>query len=295
MKSFFIFFLWLAINCGAQDVSKQLFVDGIKREYIVHLPANFNSQKKHPLVLVFHGGGGTAQNSIPFYGMNAVSDTAGFIVVYPNGIDKGWNDGRSVKKHSQDDIGFIRQLLQRLSQDYPVDEQRIFSTGISNGGFFSFALAYHLSDKIRAIAPVCATIAKDIFDSYQPTKPIGLLLINGTQDPLVPYEGGKVGGRLMNRGQCASTVETIAKFIQLNGCTKNATQSAMLNADASDGCTATRFVYSCNGSQWVQLIKIEGGGHTWPGGKQYFGKRLIGKVCQDFSGATEVWNFFRKF
>jgi polyhydroxybutyrate depolymerase len=295
MKFVNFIFCFAFIQAGAQDIAKQISIDGVKREYIVHLPPNFTSQKKLPLVLVFHGGGGTAQNSIQFYGMNAIADTANFIVVYPNGIKKGWNDGREVKKHSQDDIGFIRQLLQRLSQDYPVDEQRIFSTGISNGGFFSFTLALRLPDKFRAIAPVCATIAKDIFDTYRPSKPISLLLINGTEDPLVPYEGGKVGGKLMSRGQCAGTSETIARFLQINQCKSNATQSPMPNADVNDGCTATRFVYSCDNGQAVQQIKINGGGHTWPGGKHYLGKRLVGRTCRDFSATIEVWNFFRKF
>lgn len=285
-------FLW-SFGLNAQDKKKQLTVGKEVREYIVHVPAS-GKKEKLPVVFVFHGGGGTARHTISFLGMNSVADTAGFLVVYPNGLQKGWNDGREVKKHTHDDIGFIRLLLEKIKRDYPVDEQRIFATGISNGGFFSFALGLHLPDKFRAIAPVCATIPTVLFNNYSPKKAVSLLLINGTKDPLVPYNGGEVGGKwFKNRGQCTSTDETISKFLTLNHCQANPTTYALPDRDTHDECTATRFVYSCANSNKVQLIKVEGGGHTWPGGKQYLGKRLVGRVCRDFSASAEVWNFFR--
>jgi polyhydroxybutyrate depolymerase len=289
------FLLLLAIApAAAQDLHKKISVAGEWRDYIVHVPAKFDTQKKHPLVLVFHGGGGTAKNSLAFFGINPVADTAGFIAVYPNGIKKGWNDGRPIKKHAHDDIGFIRQLIDQLSKDYPIDEKRIFATGISNGGFFSFALGLHLSDKIRAIAPVCATIPAAIFENYLPKNPPGILLINGTADPLVPYSGGKVGGKWLNRGQCMGTEQTIRKFLQLNQCDGVLLQTSIQNKDEHDGCVAIRNSYRCARNH-VQLIRVEGGGHTWPGGKQYLGKKLVGRVCRDFSAAAEIWSFFRQF
>jgi polyhydroxybutyrate depolymerase len=292
MKRCSAILLVIVSQLRAQDLSKTISIEGVQREYIVHIPSTFDKTMKHPLVFIFHGGG-TAKNSIAFFGMNPVADTAGFIAVYPNGLNKGWNDGRKVRKHTHDDVGFIRQLLQQLTMDYPVDDQRIFATGISNGGFFSFALALHLSDKFRAIAPVCASIPRDIFEHYNPARPVSILLINGTQDPLVPYDGGKVGGKLLNRGQCASVDETIAKFVAINHCNGRAVQSKISDHDPHDQCMALRFSYPCSNRNVVQQIKIEGGGHTWPGGKQYLSKRLVGNVCRDFSACTEVWDFFR--
>ncbi|MBI1770554.1 MAG: esterase [Bacteroidetes bacterium] len=288
------FFSLIATQVFAQDFYKKINIEGEQREYIVHLPINLNSQKKHALLLVFHGGGGTAKNSLSFFGFNQVADTAAFIVVYPNGIKKGWNDGRLIRKHNHNDIGFIRQLIDQLGKDYPVDEKRVFATGISNGGFFSFALGFHLADKIRAIAPVCATIPEDILKSSTPAKPVSLLLINGTQDPLVPYNGGKVGGKWLNRGQCTSTDETVNKFIEVNQCNPPATQTSLPDRDLTDECTTKKYSYRCANENQVHLIRIEGGGHTWPGGKQYLGKRLVGRVCRDFYATTEVWNFFRQ-
>ncbi|MBS1506610.1 MAG: prolyl oligopeptidase family serine peptidase [Bacteroidetes bacterium] len=287
--------LLLSLSVYGRDETQKINVGNEVREYIVHVPAQ-KKREKLPVVFLFHGGGGTARHTISFLGMNAVADTAGFLVVYPNGLQKGWNDGREVKKHTHDDIGFIAALIEKIKRDFPVDDQRIFATGISNGGFFSFALALHLSEKFRAIAPVCASIPSVLMNHYTPKNPVPLLLINGTKDPLVPYSGGEVGGKwFKNRGQCTSTDDTIAKFLTLNHCIATATTSALPDRDPHDGCTATRLVYSCKKNQEVQLIKVEGGGHTWPGGKQYLGKRLVGTVCRDFSANAEVWNFFRTF
>ncbi|HCW08191.1 MAG TPA: esterase [Cytophagales bacterium] len=291
----FCLLVFLTSTSFAQDFSRTIDVLGEQREYIVHLPLNNIANKKHPLVLAFHGGGGSAKHSLAFFGLNEVSDTAGFIVVYPNGLNKGWNDGRVIKNHTHDDIRFITLLLEQLKKDYSIDEKKVFATGISNGGFFSFSLALHLSNKIRAIAPVCASIPETIFQNYNPPKPVSLLLINGTEDPLVPYNGGKIGGRLLKRGQCSSTIETVKKFILMNQCDPKPTTYSFPDKDVTDECKAKRFSYSCENGNQVQLIRIEGGGHTWPGGKQYLGKRLVGKVCRDFSAATEVWSFFRSF
>ncbi len=277
----------------SQIVNKKLVVDGVMREYIVYLPVNFNTQQKHPLILAFHGGGGSAKQAMAHYGFNAIADTAKFLVVYPNGIKKHWNDGRNLKQQKHDDIEFIRQLLQQLKKDYPIDDNRIFFTGISNGGFFSFALALRLPDQIKAIAPVCATISMNLFNEYKPSNPVSLLLINGTDDPIVPYNGGTIRARFFKRSQCTSTDLSIARFTSLNDCDLKPTVSFMKDTAPNDNCMAERFYYTCKKEQ-VQLIKIHGGGHTWPGGKQYLGKRIVGVVCLDFSAEKEIWNFFRQ-
>ena len=135
--------LWTVIishYAGAQNLDRKIIVKGVAREYILHVPSIIKTPNKIPLMLVFHGGGGSARNAISFFGMNSVADTAGFIIAYPNGLDKGWNDGRTIKNHTHDDVGFVRQLIQQVSKEYPIDRQRIFATGISNGGFFSFML-----------------------------------------------------------------------------------------------------------------------------------------------------------
>jgi polyhydroxybutyrate depolymerase len=269
-------------------------VDGVKREYLVYVPKNFDPAKKHPLVLAFHGGGGSAKRSLEFFGFNEVADTAGFLVVYPNGIKKGWNDGRQVKKHTHDDVGFIRKLIEQLKKNYLIDANKIFATGMSNGGLFSFTLGLKLSDQIKAIAPVCATIGMDTFNDYRPEYSFSCLLINGTDDPIVPYNGGTVSVKFIKRGQCTPTDATLARLLSLNSCDQSPAVKSFPDTDKNDGCTAEKFVYNCGQGLEVQFIKITGGGHTWPGGKQYLGKRLVGNVCRDFQAEKEIWNFFRQ-
>jgi polyhydroxybutyrate depolymerase len=278
----------------SQAITKQLLVNGIKREYIVYTPAHWNTSRKHPLILAFHGGGGSAKQAMKHYGFNAIADTAEFLVVYPNGIRKHWNDGRNFKKQKHDDVEFIRQLIAQLQKDYPVDAQRIFSTGISNGGFFSFALALRMPEQIKAIAPVCASISMNLFPEYKPAQPVSLLLINGTDDPIVPYNGGTIGGKFFKRGQCTSTDLTLARYTSLNDCELNPVSASLPDIDTKDGCHAERFNYSCKDAR-LQFIKVYGGGHTWPGGSSYLSKRIVGKVCRDFSASQEIWNFFRQF
>lgn len=297
IKSLFLFAIGIVLTASevfSQVTEKEIVVNGIKREYVVYTPAHWNALRKHPLILAFHGGGGNAKQAMKHYSFNAIADTAEFLVVYPNGIRKHWNDGRNLKKQKHDDVAFIHQLIQQLQKDYPIDPQRIFSTGISNGGFFSFALALRLPDQIKAIAPVCTSISMNLFPEYKPAQPVSLLLINGTDDPIVPYNGGNIGGKFFKRGQCTSTDLTLARYASLNDCELNPIITSLPDTDTKDGCHAEQSSYQCQNAQ-VQFIKIYGGGHTWPGGSQYLSKRIVGKVCRDFSASKVIWNFFRQF
>ena len=279
-----------------KNVKRSLMIADVEREYIIHLPTSYSSEKKLPLVLIFHGGGGTAKQMQGYMGMDAIADKENFICVYPQGINKQWNDGREFKESisANDDLRFITVLLDSLARQYAIDKRRIFSTGISNGAFFSICLADKLADRILAIAPVCGSIPERTFDSYSPSKPVSLLLINGTKDPLVPYNGGSVGNRLIgNRGNCTSTDKTIEKFISIDQVNAAAVMTKLPDTDGSDGCTATQYSYTGGKNQTsVILTKITGGGHTLPGAKQYLPKFIVGKVCRDFEANEMIWNFF---
>jgi len=271
-------------------------VNNVERDYIIHLPTSYSSEKKLPLVLIFHGGGGNAKQMQGYMGMDAIADKENFICAYPQGINKQWNDGREFKESisANDDVLFITVLLDSLVKQYAIDKSRIFSTGISNGAFFSFCLADKLADRILAIAPVCGSIPERTFDEYQTSIPVSLLLINGTKDPLVPYNGGGVGNRLIgNRGNCTSTDKTIEKFTSIDQVSQTAAVRELADNDGSDGCTATQYSYAGGKNKTsVVLIKITGGGHTLPGGAQYLPKFMVGKVCRDFKANEMIWNFF---
>jgi len=288
--------LFLYVANAQKNIKSSLKVVDVEREYIVHLPTSYSPEKKLPLVLIFHGGGGNARQMQGYMGMDKIADASNFICVYPQGINKQWNDGREFKESisANDDVLFISVLLDSLVKQYAVDKSRIFSTGISNGAFFSICLADKLADRILAIAPVCGSIPEKTFDAFAPAMPISLLLINGTKDPLVPYNGGGVGNRFIgNRGNCTSTDKTIEKFISIDQASKTAAITELPDTDGSDGCTATQYSYTNEKNKTtVLLVKITGGGHTLPGAAQYLPKFIIGKVCRDFEANEMIWNFF---
>src|SRR5262249_25082621 len=152
-----------------------------------------------------HGGGGHASSMPKFSGFdNLARDPHNlFIVAYPESLNKSWNDSRGLSP--ADDVAFVRALIDRLEDELPVDPHRIYATGISNGGFFSNRLACDLSDKLAAIASVAATMPTTLPESCHPLRPISVLYMNGTKDPLVPIGGGPIGAKLgLHRGECIS-------------------------------------------------------------------------------------------
>jgi polyhydroxybutyrate depolymerase len=294
-----LFFAILAQYSYAQkNIDETIIINNTMREYTIHLPKKYKSNKAVPLLLIFHGGGGTRKHMQRYMGMDEIADKENFITVYPSGIGKQWNDGREFNEEisSNNDVIFVSRLLDKLIDKYAIDTQRIFSTGISNGGFFSIYLSYKLSGKFLAVAPVCATIPEKIYKQFYPSFPVSILLINGTKDPLVPYFGGEVGNSLAgSRGRCMSTDSTIKRYLKINRISSKATIKEFADVYKEDGCKAVRYAYtSADNTSQVILVKVIQGGHTLPGGSQYLPKFVIGRVCRDFMGNEIIWEFFRQ-
>lgn len=270
-----------------------------ERNFYLHVPNPLPADKPLPLVLMFHGGGGTPAFAERESKFNALADKEGFLVAYPEGVGKSWNDGRNepkitAQKEKVDDVAFITALLDEVAKRNRLDEKRIYATGISNGAFFSHYLAANLSARIAAIAPVVGGVAEPLSTQFHPTQPVSVLILQGTADPLVPYHGGEVtvfGGK---RGRLIDTDDALKLWVDHNGCDRNAVTNDLADLDPLDGCRVTTFRYAAgrDGAE-VVLYRIDGGGHTWPGGLQYLGERLIGKVCRDLDGTQTIWEFFK--
>jgi polyhydroxybutyrate depolymerase len=276
---------------------RTILVNGVEREYIIYKPSSLLQQVKYPVVLDFHGGGGTAASTEKSFGFDKIADIKKFIVVYPEGLNKGWNDGRKdlSSKHTADDVTFVSQLINKLIKEENTDPARIYAAGISNGAFFSIYLAGKLPGKLKAIAAVCGNILMDNKDSFALRKPVSLLLINGTGDPLVKYDGGPILSETAKRGSSTSTDFTVSKWLEADKIGTSAVKEIMPDNNRNDGCTATKYTYTGGlDSTSVVLVKVENGGHTWPGGKQYLPKFIIGKVCRDFDASEVIWSFFEK-
>ncbi len=283
---------------GVREI--RMMHDGRERTCLIHVPeGKFNGSL--PLVLVLHGGGGTAAGMIKLTRnrFNELADTRGFFAAYPQGIRKHWNDFRDdpidyAHREKIDDSGFISALIDRLAAEYPVDTGRVFATGISNGGFMSYRLGCELSLKIRGIAAVAATLPAGAGEKCKPAKPVSVLIINGTDDPLVPFNGGYVTVLGTRRGKILSTGDTISFWTAADGCTSSPAIRELPDRDPDDGTRVKELSYGpCGRDVRVVLYRVEGGGHTWPGGKPYLPRRFIGNTSNDFSACDVIWEFFR--
>jgi polyhydroxybutyrate depolymerase len=273
------------------DEKRSISVGGVTRNYLLHVPASLPAGKSAPLVLVFHGGGGHDWNMPGFTHFDDLADQEGFYVAYPDALNRHWNDSRG--ESDADDVGFTRALIAELERAHPIDAHRIYATGISNGGFFSNRLACDLGDKIAAIASVAATMPQPLAAECKPARPISVLYMQGTEDPLVGINGGTVGFvKARGRGESISLADS-AKFWRAIDGIAAVPEVKDFPDRVGDGTHVHREIYTGGKDDTeIDLYTIEGGGHTWPGGIQYLPKVIVGKASQNLNATRTVWEFF---
>ena len=281
---------------------ERLQVDGVERTYYLHLPPIYESAAMLPVVLILHGGGRADGDEVAArLGYDEIADSERFIAVYPNGVDAQWNDGRgSTFRNTEDgpnvdDVGFIAALIDEMVRAYKGDSSRIYVTGVSNGGMMALRLGCELGSRLAAIAPVIANIPKNIIEGCLPDSPLPVLVMNGTDDPIIPWEGGPVTlfGREM--GEVVSTEETVGFWVARNQCDPTPEVSALPDTDTADQSTVTVSTYGnpTNGNE-VVLYTIEGGGHSFPGSNVPDRPRIVGIKNNDINGSEVIWEFFQK-
>lgn len=290
---------------AGNDLRTSFMHDSLKRTFHIYFPSSYDKAVQIPLVIALHGRGtnGVSMVILTHKGFNKLADQDGFIIVYPDGIELNWNDGRMdeeardrAHRENIDDVGFISALIDSMINDYNIDPKRVYVTGISNGAIMSYRLACELSSKITAIAPVDGNMPIQLFSECSPSDPVSVLAINNTDDPLVPFEGGYIYGiRNVNLGKVLSVNESIEFWVNRNMCSVVPDVSEEPDMDPKDGTRVTRKQYA-NGIEGteVMLYAIEGGGHTWPGGVQYLPAWVIGKTCRDFDANEVIWSFFKE-
>jgi polyhydroxybutyrate depolymerase len=287
------------IKAEAGDkISGSIPHQGLKRTYHIYLPPSYNPALKTPLVIVLHGGGGSGQKMQKLSGLNPKADKYGFIVVYPDGIDRNWNDGRKIDNYRAhrdniDDVGFISAMIDALARNYAIEPQRIYVTGASNGAMMSMRLACELSGKIRAVAPVIGSMPEDLMSDCSPARSIPILMINGTEDPLVPWEGGFVHFGRRKLGRILSVPDTVEFWRSQNGCSQKPAITWEPDRDPDDGTRVRKTLYQpCKHGADVVLYEVQGGGHTWPGRYQYLPEFIIGRTSRDIDGTDVILDFF---
>ncbi len=259
------------------DEDATLASGGLQRTYILHVPPSYDGVRRTPLVLNFHGFGSNARQQAIYSGLPGKGDSAGFIVVTPNGTGapQRWN---LVPVGGVDDVAFVRDLLDHLESQLCIDTQRVFAAGISNGSAFSLRAACAMPDRIDAVAAVAAL--------YLPLscgggRPIGVIAFHGTDDPCVPFNGGTSKCGL---GLPVPSVETAAAdWAKHDGCNAEPARQAL-------SAHVRTIAYSeCGDDAAVVLYVVEGGGHTWPGSIDV---PRLGATTHEVNATDQIWDFF---
>lgn len=283
-------------------LTEKIEVNGSERTYHIHLPPNFDKEDPAPLVLALHGGGGQGDRFDQGTAgtLVAAADERGLVLVFPDGLNNQWCDGRLEHIVAErdcaaaSDVEFFSALIDKMVRDYGIDPSRVYATGISNGGFMSLRLGLELSEKITAVAPVTAQLSLAIADQ-KPQQPVSVMIVNGTEDPIVPFDGGHI--RLFSfgrsRGEILSTAETVTRFRRYNNCESAAELTTLPDNDPDDGTTIEIESFpACAGGTAVTLVRVIGGGHTWPGGQPYLNEDLVGRVSQEINASELILDFF---
>lgn len=279
-------------------LEESIATDGMRRHFFMHLPPNYQEGEHLPLVIMLHGGLGTPLQIRQETKLDALADRSRFIAVYPEGVDRHWNDGRNVEHANNfNDIKFISDLIEHMERRWGVNPSQVYVGGISNGGFFAQYLALLLPDKIAAVCSVAATLPTLIYSTRQPQKPVSVLYILGMNDPLVPFKGGSIQYKTFkDRGSVISAQEATQFWVRGNRCSPQPAQSLELaDRDPSDGTRVKYALFTGGpGQAEVEVYGIEGGGHTWPGGNSQLPAKLVGATCRDFDATEAMWQFFQR-
>ena len=275
------------------DALKEIVVNGVTRSYLLHIPKNAHGTEKLPLVIAFHGGGGNAGNMARMSGFDEKADRENFLVVYPNGTGRAGGTRLTFNavgccayamRNNVDEAAFISALIDTLIKENGIDKDRVYLTGFSNGAMVTSYLAARLTEKIAAAAPVSGSI---FVDPPKPSGKVAILLIHGTADTAVPYDGGMSGRALIvpNQSEPYRSVKDEALYWAKNsGCGTAADKT-------TKGNLTTETYKGCSPGGEVEVISIEGGEHAWPGGKK--GREEADEPSRDLNATDAIWEFFK--
>jgi polyhydroxybutyrate depolymerase len=253
-----LFVLPFLISCSNRRDIQTLIHDGITREYVLIVPESYDGNSRMPLMLGFHGYGQRATDFLDYSGMRGVAEAENFILVCPQGTllngNPHWNPSMDSpdNKSDADDFGFIEVLIDELLSSYKIDPERIYAYGISNGAFFTYALACYHSDRIAAIGSVVGTMFDDTYMNCKAIHPTAMINIHGTSDQIVPYDGNEAGllpiGKVLDYWISFNNTDTIPKVYNYE----------------NRGTGIEHYVYSDgSGGVSVEHYKVIGGRHKW--------------------------------
>ena len=269
-------------------VSHTIEVNTVSRTYLLYVPPG-QTGKRLPAFIMMHGSGSTGAGQERYSNFDMFAQAHGLVVMYPNGIDKHWNDGRVIGHESMaDDIGFMKAMLAEVTAQGLIDPKRVYAAGISNGGFMAQHMACVMPDALAGIAVIAATLPVDA--ACPSPRPMPVIFFHGTADKFVPFNGGPIAPQFGNRGSAISNAQAVAIWQKRNGC--GAAEKSQLPAK-DDSMTVTVETYSCPAGRGLENVIVQDGGHTWPGAHQgWLITKFLGPVTDNIDANATMWTFF---
>ena len=281
--------------------------EGRKRSWLTYRPVRLKDPTA--LVVALPGSGQSAENLriATNFGFEALADRNEFLLIYAEAWREGsllgpeWNDcrkhtGQPAHLEDVDDVGFVLQVLEATAREVPVDPARVYAAGVSDGGQMAYRLATELPDRFAAIAAIVAQQpARENSSCIEPLAPISVLVMNGTDDPIVPYAGGEASFHgYFSAGEVQSTEGTISYWKRVNGIDGQSTRDELPDRDPEDASTVVRERWRAPSGHEVVLYSIIGGGHSIPGGYRGAPNFLLGVTNRDIDATEEIWTFFER-
>lgn len=268
------------------DILGSVISEGFNRTFVLHIPPANDAAEPAPLLIVFHGTNMTGAGMQDLTVFEIFTDQHGFLIIYLDGIDGGWSIGCDCTTPDElgiSDVTTIETLLSSVSSGFAIDMDRVYLAGFSQGGVIAQIAGCDLSDRIAGVASVGATTLMRVADGCALQAPLPILFIHGTDDTVVPYDGGP---------SFLSAPETLATWSELNGCQGDPEEATEPDLDPNDLTRVRSETFTnCDGGAEVSLYTVEGGGHTWPRGRRPLGSDF-GAVSQDVSGSEIITEFF---
>jgi polyhydroxybutyrate depolymerase len=277
--------------------------EGIVRDVGVFDPRERTGEgPSRPMVVVLRGGLGDDDDvvALTFTKLNELAEQDDFLAVYPQGIGGHWNDGRNVgryvaQREGVNDVAFLTTLIDDLVERRNVDPEAVFLVGVSDGAMMTHRFACEQTQKLRGFAAIIGAMPYEVARRRGRCgrKPLSALIINGTEDPVVPWDGGAVQFDGQKLGRVLSVEQTFSFWTRHDDCTDVAV-SRIPDFVPADGTRIERHkARGCAGGTKVELFAVEGAGHTWPSGWQYLPEHLIGRTSHDIDAAVAAWRFFQ--
>ena len=299
-----IFAIILAIALGpGMAKAETIDIGGVARTYLTQFP----DSKPAPLVIALHGNTQTGADMRTRTSWALVANRERFGVIFPDGLNHAWADLRPDSKRAgrvppagTDDVAFIVKLIEKYVADGSADPKRIYVTGLSNGGAMTLTLVCARADLFAAAASVIVNLTDESAAACHPSRPMPVLMMNGTADPRIPYDGGKGDSRFAVDGFW-SAPQTLAFWRRVNGCeARDGTVTDLDDREHADQSTVTRIESRCPQGRDVVLYRVNGGGHRMPGAFSdarfpRIAAAFLGPQNHDIDGAETIWAFFRKF